>query len=388
MARHQYFNSFCLLTALLIGLGIAGKHEARALSPQEGRARAVPQVQPNYAPSTDLPDEVQLVKADTNPAIRIPVSHSSLNWTLIKPRIRASYGWLEIDRVTVRFTVVRPSRMTKEPDQGFDIPRSEVLDLKTEYNAAAFRARGLRHWVGFSPPNHWDAADSPDASLNSINKTDSLHTPLILRALQSFDSVVADLKLRQEQPVSPPPAPVQPTESVMPKPAALPPPPTLVLMAPSGASENQTIEVNESSLAIRGAAMDNGGLPTVTINGTAAALRPSGENAAEFWSDPITLKPGDTPIDIVATSPAKATSRLHFVIRFAPKAAPVNPRALGKDEIISLLQGSVPTSRLVELVRDRGIKFTPTHADLEDLRSAGADDSLLEAIRQAAPSGK
>ena len=160
-------------------------------------------------------------------------------------------------------------------------------------------------------------------------------------------------------------------------------------MAPSGVAENQTVEFNEPTLSLRGAAMDDAGLPTITINGTAAALRPRADNAAEFWSDPITLKAGDNPFDIVATSPAKATSNFHFIVHFAPKAAPVNPRALGKDEIISLLQGGVPTSHVAELVRDRGVKFTPTPSDLNDIRNAGGDDGLIQAIQQAAPpSGK
>ena len=97
------------------------------------------------------------------PPYAFRLAHSSLNWTLIKPRIRASYGWLEIDRNTVRYTMSRPSRMAKEADQGFEFSRTELIDLKMEFNAAEFRARGLRHFFGYSPPNHWDAADSPNS---------------------------------------------------------------------------------------------------------------------------------------------------------------------------------------------------------------------------------
>jgi hypothetical protein len=310
-----------------------------------------------------------------------------LNWTLIKPRIRASFGWLEIDRNTVRYNLSRQGRTTKEPDQGFEFSRTEIFDLKMEFGAAEFRAHGLRHFFGYSPQNHWDAADTPGSWQNGVNKTDSEYTPLILRALQGFDSVVAELKLKQ-QAAAPPPVVVQPAEPPPPKPATPPPAPTLVVMAPSGAGMNQTIEINESSFTIRGIAMDDSGLPTITINGTPAALRPKGENVAEFWSDPIALKPGANPIDIVATSPAKATSHLQFVAHFTPKAAPVNPRALGKEEIISLLQGGVPSSHVEELVRDRGIKFAATPADLNDIRTAGSSEDLIQAIQQAAMAGK
>ena len=385
MAWEKQANPICLLAALLIGMGFVASEWVQALPPQ--LKHRVPQTPQPYVPSTGLPDDVQVVNADANPTVRIPVGHSSLNWTLMKPRISASYGWLEIDRTTVRYTMVRPSRMAREPDLAFEISRTEITDMKIEFDAAEFRARKMRHFFGYSPSNHWDAADSTDPSVNSINKADSLHTSLILMALQNFDSVVADIKLKQ-QAAAPPPVVVQPPVAPAPILASSPSPPTLVVMAPSGVGQDQTIEVTESPLTLRGVAMDNSGLPTITINGAPAALRPKSETAAEFWSDPITLKPGDNPFEIVATSPAKVTSHVKFVAHFTPKPAPVNPRALGKQEIISLLQGGVPVEHVVELVRDRGIKFTPTPADLNDIRAAGGNEGLIQAIQQAAASGK
>lgn len=386
MAWERRAKSACLLAALAIGMGFVGGEWAQALPPiqKAAVARQMPQV---YFPSTNTPDDVQLVTADSNPTLRIPVAHSSLNWSLLVPRIRASYGWVEIDRNTIRYSMARPSRVTKEADSAFEISRTEITDLKIEFMAAEFRARKLRHFFSYSPPSHWDAADSPNASVNSISQADAIYTPLILRALQNFDGVVSDLKLKQ-QAAAPPPVVVQPPVEPAPKPAPPPSPPTLVVMAPSGAGENQTIEVNESTLTIRGVAMDTSGLPTISINNAPAALRPKGENVAEFWSDPLTLKPGDNPIEIVATSPDKANAHLKFVAHFIPKAALVNPRALGKDDIISLLQGGVSGAHVVELVKERGIKFTPTPADLNDIRTAGGSDELIEAIQQAVAAGK
>jgi len=371
-----------ILAALLLVMGAVGSGTARAVPPQG--VRAVPPPPQVSFPSAAIPDDVQLINGDTNPTVRIPVGHSSLNWTLMKPRIRASYGWLEIDRTAVRYNMVRPSRMAKEPDMAFEIGRPEITDMKIEFNAAEFRARKLRHFLGYSPQDHWDAADSPDTSINSISKTDSLHTSLILRALQSFDGVVADLKLKQQAPPPTPPA-IQTPVAPAPPANSTPSPPTLVIMMPSGVSQNQTVEASDSTLTIRGVAMDNSGLPTITINGSPAALRPKGDNVAEFWSDPITLKPGDNSFEIVATSPAKADARFRFAAHFTPKSTPANPRALGKEEIISLLQGGVPTAHVVELVTDRGVKFTPSAADLNDVRAAGGNDDLIQAIQKAAP---
>jgi hypothetical protein len=363
-------------------MGFAGA-QARAQT-QAKRARAVQAALPPI-PSTGIPDDVQLVNADVNPTIRIPVGHSSLNWTLIKPRIRASYGWAEIDRNTIRYAMSRPSRNTKEPDQAFAYSRTELTDLKLEFGASEFRAGGLRHFFGYSPQNHWDLVDSPGTTQKSLTNADNIYSPLILRALQGFDSFVMELK-RKQQAATPPPAVVQP-EPPAPKPVP-PSPPTLVVMAPSGAGANQTIDVNESALTIRGVAMDESGLPTITINGAPASLRPKSENVAEFWSDPISLKSGANTFEIEATSPAKATSHIQFIVRFTPKTAPANPRALGKDEIVSLLQGGVPDSHVTELVKDRGIKFTPTSADVNDIRAAGGGEDLIQAVQQAAAAGK
>jgi len=353
----------------------------RAMNPEDVRARAAKaEAEARLASSAGIPEDVQLLNADANPTIRIPVSHSSLNWTLIKPRIKASYGWLEIDRGNLRYQMSRPSRATKEPDQGFAYGRAEISDLKMEYGAAQFRAAGLRHFLGYSPQAHWDAVDSSAAS---VAQADGVYTPFILQALQSFDSVVANLKARQQR-VATPPVVIPPAPQPAPQPVAPPNPPTVVVMSPSGTSDNQTIEVKEPTLTIRGVAMDDAGLPTIAINGAAAALRPKNDKVAEFWSDPINLKPGANRFEIVATSPAKATARFQFVAQFAPPATPVNPRALGKDDIISLLKGGVPDSHVSGLVKDRGIKFTPTTADLDEIRAAGAGDELIQAIKQAA----
>ncbi len=357
---------------------------ARALSPPQRRAAALPA--PPQGP-TAIPDDLQLLSADTNPTLRLPVGHSSLNWTLIKPRIRASYGWLEISRGAVRYIMIRPSRITKEADSGFDVSRAEITDLQMEFGAAQFRSNKLRHFFSYSPQNHWDAADSADTSVNSIAKSDAFYSPMIVQALQNFDGVVAEVKAKQ-RPVAPPPVVTQPPVVPVVNPTPPPPPPTVVVMAPSGVGENQTVELNESPLTIRGVAMSNSGLPTITINGAPAALRPKGADVAEFWSDPLTLKPGDNPFEIVATSAAQSKSNFHFVAHFTPKATPPNPHALGKEEIISLLQGGVPNPRVAELIKERGIKFAPTSGDFNDIRAAGGSEEVIQAIQQAAAPAK
>jgi hypothetical protein len=44
----------------------------------------------------------------------------------------------------------------------------------------------------------------------------------------------------------------------------------------------------------------------------------------------------------------------------------------------------VSSARIVELVKERGIKFRPTADDLNVIRAEGGSDELIEAIQKAA----
>ncbi len=169
-------------------------------------------------------------------------------------------------------------------------------------------------------------------------------------------------------------------------------PPTIVLVEPSVAGSGQTIDVTISPLTIRGVAMDNSGLPAVTINGVPAAMRSKSSQAAEFSSDPITLQPGENKFEISAVNAAHAEAKVIFTARYTPPPPPVktqpvaqvNPKALAKADIIDLLKGDVPSERVAGLVKDRGVKFIPTDGDLNEIRDAGGGNDLIEALKQAA----
>ena len=168
-----------------------------------------------------------------------------------------------------------------------------------------------------------------------------------------------------------------------PKIPALPSPTAIVLASPSGVSPNQTIECNESPLVIRGVATDSTGILLVTVNGSTANMRPQNAQATEFWSMPLQIKAGNTPVEITVSNSAHVETKLVFTVRYTPRVAPPNPRALSKSEIVSLLQGGVPSARIEELIKERGIKFAPTADDLHDFRQAGANEKLMQAIQQA-----
>ncbi|MGH9328200.1 MAG: tetratricopeptide repeat protein [Terriglobia bacterium] len=58
---------------------------------------------------------------------------------------------------------------------------------------------------------------------------------------------------------------------------------------------------------------------------------------------------------------------------------------LNEKQVLGLVAGGVASERVADLIRNRGIDFTPTSQYLDKLRSAGASASLIETVRRTAP---
>jgi hypothetical protein len=328
-------------------------------------------------PSTSNNDiQPQLMNADTNPTLRFPVARMALAVSSV------SYGWLDITRGGIHYTVEQPP---KRQEDGFSASTAEISNLKLEErgNTIQFRCGDKKHAIFYDTQDNWGNVRGGrtffDATAEGAAGTQSIYKTML-----GFDAMLALVKSTATPPAPVIAAPVAPALPP-PTPVAPPAPPAIVVASPSGAGANQTVELSESPLVIRGVAMDNTGIPVVSINGTPANMRPQNTQAEEFWSDPLPLQPGANPIQITASNSAHVEARIAFTIHYTPKAAPVNPRALDKAAVISLLQGGVPASRVVEIVKERSVKFTPTADDLNDIRSAGGGDELIQAIQEAAP---
>jgi len=290
-----------------------------------------------------------------------------------------TYGWLDISNSTIRYTVVQP---TSKASHSFEVPRLAIDSLRLRGEWLTFKALKKGEMLIYLPQDRWGSVHT-GPGMGAAASRESLGTSSIYKTLLNFDGVLALVK-----PPAPPPAPViaQPvTPAPPPKPAAPPSPPAIMLSSPPGAGENTTLELGEPTVVIRGVAMDSTGIPVVKINDSPANMRPKSPQAAEFWSDPLPLHPGSNRIQIVASNSADVEAKLELTVNYKPKTAPVNPKALGQKEIISLLQGGVPSARVADLVKERGIKFSPSADDLNVIRAAGGTDDLIEAIQQAAP---
>ena len=69
----------------------------------------------------------------------------------------------------------------------------------------------------------------------------------------------------------------------------------------------------------------------------------------------------------------------------AELSAQKSDKPLNKDDVIGLLEGDVPPTRVADLARQHGIAFQMTHEAETDLRGAGADDGLIKTLRELAP---
>jgi len=70
------------------------------------------------------------------------------------------------------------------------------------------------------------------------------------------------------------------------------------------------------------------------------------------------------------------------VVFYLPEArAQKPPKPLLKSEVIGLLEGGVPSTRVAEIARSHGIAFEMTRATEKQLRDAGADEDLVKTLR-------
>jgi len=81
-----------------------------------------------------------------------------------------------------------------------------------------------------------------------------------------------------------------------------------------------------------------------------------------------------------------AMGALLFVSLGVPQlGAQTSQKPLTQGEVIELLKGDVPPSRVGEIARGRGISFEVTAEAERGLRDAGASEDLIKTLRQLAP---
>ena len=270
------------------------------------------------ATGTNSFTQPQLLNAATDPTLRYPIG--SLVGSLCASM---AYGWLDVSRTSIHFKVVQP---LKRLEQGFDIQKADIGSTKIVEQAIRFRGGSKKYTIYYASEDRWESIHNcPD--FWEIASLGQRGTSSILDALSNFDGVLAQVQAAAVPPPVVIPTVANPTVSVPePKPAPATPPAILV-MAPSGAGPDQVVDVHDSPMTIRGFTMDTSGIPVVKINDSPANMRPQSNQSAEFWSEPLPLKPGDNRMEISASNAAGLERKITFLVRFTPKPSTIAPKS-------------------------------------------------------------
>ena len=321
--------------------------------------------------------EKYLIPDAPEPTFRLPVAHAD-------GPIEACYGYLFVTREQIRFVVNTPP---KNRDHGFTYPRSSIAKAR-EWTVWG----GGMGWAEFKFPDgktvhlllvREGLVEEPEPT---FRKGDSRPWQTLVQAATRFDDVLAQAQRNLAPKVeAQPPTRQEPTE-----PAASAGPKVNVL-EPMVADASKPVEVTEPTLTLRGTATDARGVATVVVNGQPAELRSvGGISAMEFSARNLALQEGANQLTVVATNVDKQSTQMAFMVWLRSKVvAPVSATAtpaqkpLTEVKIVDLLRSGVTSRRVIMLVEERGIDFELTNDYIEVLRTAGAEDSLIEALRKA-----
>jgi len=300
---------------------------------------------------------------------------------------RFCLGYLFITREEIRYEVLRPRGNL---DHAFRLPRQAILE--------AGQWRGLA--LGLAPAAEFKFAKGKvyhfyHAKQRTLDKNP--HTILIMRDVLPWPPV-AQLALRFDEIaalVRPPAAPAAQPRQLQPPATAEKAPesagPKVQVMEPEVEDPSVPVEVTEPVLTLRGAAADPKGVLSVVVNDRQAELRSVGDvRIMEFSLKDLRLQEGLNRLTVVATNVDHQSTQLIATLWLRTKAAPSTvsstapaQKPLTKAQILELLRGYVQSSRVATLVEERGIDFEPADDYFKEVRAAGGEEVLIEALRKA-----
>ncbi len=179
----------------------------------------------------------------------------------------------------------------------------------------------------------------------------------LLDALQNFDSVSARIIAATPKPAPPPPPPQVVVVTPPPPP---PPPPTgsiKFVTKPGGAQ----VYVDDR---FKGTTSEQEGVLVVDdLKAGSYHVRVS-DSGFKDWNQTQTLTAGENA-------------------EVQVKLVSAGPKPLGVSDVEEMLQNKVPRARIQKMLDDYGVDFALSNEIEQQLRSVGADDSLLLAIAKA-----
>ena len=180
----------------------------------------------------------------------------------------------------------------------------------------------------------------------------------LMRVALEFDQILAmaQQRLAAEKPKETPP------------PSA---PPKMRIMEPAIADPSQPVEVTQSTLTLRGAALDSRGVLSVMVGDRQAEMRSTGDvRAVEFAVKDIPLREGLNRVNVVATNVDRQSAQMEVLFWYRPPSAPAATTtrtpapAPIETETVTLAEPSTPTASPAAPSTPTGLPAPPPSARL------------------------
>jgi PEGA domain len=259
-------------------------------------------------------------------------------------------GYLDFSSDRVRYQVVRPKGA-----EGFDKPRSDL-------RSAALGTCCLGLWpvvhFDFGDRAVWDFAHVTRKKvergrLGTNRSEDFLDQNSLVMAANNFDALLSGLKAKVQQ-AKPAPATGTPTLQA---PSIEPQGTTLSLSTQPGNVDVYLDDKFEGSTDAQGKKV------VTSLQPGSHRLRLNANGYNEFTREVLLSSDENTAV----------TVRLEIA----------GPKPLTDGEVEELLTSGVAKSRIIQLLNRYGVNFALTEKTEKELRSLGADDSILLAIAKA-----
>ena len=324
---------------------------------------------------------------------------SALRFSVLHVHRGDCAGYLYVTRTRIAYDPVFSPNYAQD---GFNSPRGQLKE------ASVARQGYIKLYQPQRKFNFYALFDRGSKRYPGAGKAVRPIMALVQRAFSDFDGAVRDFQ-RETAGLQVPAVPVAAAQA-----AAAPPTgvgPKVRIMEPAIADPTQPVEVAQSTVMLRGAALDPKGVVSVTVNGREAEMRSTGDvRAIEFSLKDLAVREGLNRVAVVATNVDRHTTQVEVLLWGRPPSAPapavtptstptppptVGPETppapavssdsvpLQKDEILQMLQNGLPGEQVADLVEESGIDFEPTEDYYKTLRKAGADDALIGSLRKA-----
>jgi hypothetical protein len=201
-------------------------------------------------------------------------------------RVRAHHyhAWCNGDLYLTPTRVVYVPTLTPWQKDGVTLVRREISDATPRYAGYSFSSGGKSYKFAFLSERKADTAPEGTDGRELMMK-------LLVTALTDFPAAEQQF-LAMLTGIGPGTG-----DSL-----ALPKKPLIRVLDPAGAKANVRVNASSTTQRVLGVAAAMGGVRAITVNGVPASIAPLASGVVEFSGQPMALRPGMSPVLVIATA--------------------------------------------------------------------------------------